>query len=94
MEVVVKRFGMEDSKPTGTPLDTKVKFVKLSNEEYDADAWRMGSLPYKSAVGLLMYAILEIRADLAFAISNTWQGWGSIIEEDHEIPQGTSTRLL
>jgi hypothetical protein len=50
---VLKRFGMEDCKPIGTPLDTKVKFVKLSNEEYDANAPRMGSVPYKSAVGSL-----------------------------------------
>jgi hypothetical protein len=45
VEEVLKRFGMEDCKPIGTPLDTKVKFVKLSNEEYDADAPRMGSVP-------------------------------------------------
>jgi hypothetical protein len=80
MEEVLKRFGMEDCKPIGTPLDTKVKFVKLSNEEYDADAPRMGSVPYKSTVGSLMYAMVATRADLAFAISTVSQhmatpGW-------------------
>jgi hypothetical protein len=43
-----------------------VKFVKLSNEEYDADAPKMGSVPYKSAVGSLMCAMVATRADLAF----------------------------
>jgi hypothetical protein len=80
MEEVLKRFGIEDCKPIGTLLDTKVKFVKLSNEEYDADAPKMGSVPYKSAVGSLMYAMVATRADLAFAISTVRQymatpGW-------------------
>jgi hypothetical protein len=69
VEEVLKRFGIEDCKPIGTPLDTKVKFVKLSNEEYDADAPRMGSVPYKFAVGSLMYTMVATKADLAFAIS-------------------------
>jgi hypothetical protein len=46
-----------------TPLDTKVKFMKLSNEGYDADAPRMGSVPYKSTVGSLIYAMVATRAD-------------------------------
>jgi hypothetical protein len=58
MEEVLNRFGMEDCKPIGTPLDTKVQFVNFSN---DADAPRMGSLPYKSAVGSLIYAMVATR---------------------------------
>ena len=80
VEEVLKRFGMEDCKPIATPLDTKVKLEKLSMEEYDADASRMASVPYKSAVGSLMYAMVATRADLAFAISTVSQhmarpGW-------------------
>ena len=69
MEEVLERFGMQDCKPIGTPLDTKVKLVRLSNEEYDADIARMASVPYKSAIGSLMYAMVATRPDLAFAIS-------------------------
>jgi hypothetical protein len=80
VEEVLKRCGMEDCKPIGTLLDTKVKFVKLSNEEYDVDAPRMGSVPYKLAVRSLMYAMVATRADLTFAISTVSQhmatpGW-------------------
>jgi hypothetical protein len=72
--------------------------VKLCNEEYDADAPRMGSVPYKSAVGSLMYAMVATWADLAFAISTVsqhmailgWSHWDGG-EEDHEIPQGQPT---
>ena len=80
LEEVLVRFGMEDCKPIATPLDTKVKLVKLTNEEYDVDAPKMASVPYKSAVGSLMYAMVATRADLAFAISMVSQhmatpGW-------------------
>ena len=73
MEEVLERFGMQDCKPIGTPLDTKVKLVKLSNEEYDVDIARMASVPYKSPVGSLMYAMVATRPDLAFAISSVSQ---------------------
>ena len=80
VEEVLQRFGMEDCKPIGTPLDTKVKLEKLGMEEYDAEAPKMVSVPYKSAVGSLMYAMVATRADLAFAISTVSQhmarpGW-------------------
>jgi hypothetical protein len=52
---------MEDCKPIGTPLNTKMKFVQLSNEEYDADVARVGSVPYKSAMGSLMYAMVATK---------------------------------
>jgi hypothetical protein len=61
LEEVLKHFGMEDCKPIGTPLNTKMKFVQLSNEEYDADVARVGSVPYKSAMGSLMYAMVATK---------------------------------
>ena len=73
VEEVLEWFGMQDCKPISTPLDTKVKLVKFSNEEYDADIARMASVPYKSAVGFLMYAMVATRPDLAFAISSVSQ---------------------
>lgn len=69
LEEVLKRFGMEDCKAIGTPLDTKEKLKKLTDEEYDAEATKMVSVPYKSAVGSLMYGMVATRPDLAFAIS-------------------------
>ena len=57
-----------------------MKLLKLSNEEYDADIARMASVPYKSAIGSLMYAMLSTRPDLVFAINSVSQhmatpGW-------------------
>ena len=73
---VLERFGMEDCKSISTPLDTKVKLVKISDEEYDKDAPRMASVPYKSVVGSLVYAMVATKADLAFAISTVSQHMG------------------
>lgn len=80
VEEVLKRFGMEECKPIATPLDIKVKLEKLTNEEYDKEASKMEDVPYKSAVGSLMYAMVATRPDLAFAISTVSQhmakpGW-------------------
>jgi hypothetical protein len=69
IEGVLKRFGMEDCKPVGTPLDPKAALVKLTDEEYDQHSQEMQGIPYKACVGSLMYAMVATRADLAFAVS-------------------------
>ena len=69
IEEVLVRFGMEDCKPIGTPLDPKAALVKLTDEEYEQHKHEMQGIPYKEAVGSLMYAMVATRADLAFAVS-------------------------
>lgn len=66
---VLKRFGMEDCKPVGTPLDVNSRLVKLTDEEYALEAQSMVDVPYKQAVGSLMYAMIATRPDLAYPIS-------------------------
>jgi hypothetical protein len=66
---VLKRFGMEDCKAVGTPLDVNSKLVKLTDEEYALEAQSMVDVPYKQAVGSLMYAMIATRPDLAYPIS-------------------------
>ena len=66
---VLKQFGMEDCKAVGTPLDMNSKLVKLSEEEYALESQSMIEIPYKQAVGSLMYAMIVTRPDLAYPIS-------------------------
>ena len=66
---VLKPFGMEDCKAVGTPLDMNSKLVKLSEEEYALESQSMTEIPYKQAVGSLMYAMIATRPDLAYPIS-------------------------
>ena len=69
IEEVLERFGMADCKPIGTPLDAKTQLVKLSEEEYEQHLPETQAIPYKEAVGSLMYAMVATRPDLAFAVS-------------------------
>ena len=69
VEEVLKRFNMEGCKSIGTPLDVKQKMSKLTDEEFEAVKEEMQDVPYKAAVGSLMYAMVATRADLAFPMS-------------------------
>jgi hypothetical protein len=79
IEEVLKRFGMEVNKPSATPLDTKVRLLKLSNEEYDGDARCILDLPYKQVVGPLIYGMVDTRVDFAASISSMSQYQGGAI---------------
>ena len=60
---VLKEFGMEDSKPVSTPIDS-YEYIKPALEgEPMAD-----QLEYQKAVGSLMYAMTATRPDLAFVV--------------------------
>lgn len=63
---MLKDFGMQDCKPIGTPLDANCKLMKLNEEETKQYAGEMEGVPYKQAVGSLMYAMVSTRPDLAY----------------------------
>ena len=69
LEEILKRFNMEECKAIGTPLDTHVKLAKLTDEEFEEVRADMQGVPYKAAVGCLMYAMVATRPDLAFPVS-------------------------
>jgi hypothetical protein len=69
IEEVLKRFNMEECKPIGTPLDVNSKLLKLTKEEFQGIQEEMQGIPYKAAVGSLMYAMVGTRPDLAFPVS-------------------------
>src|SRR5579871_5000736 len=60
---ILKRFKLQDSKPTGTPLETRIKLTKSKDQE------SFDPLKYQSAIGSLIYAIIGIRPDIAFAVA-------------------------
>jgi ATP-binding cassette subfamily B (MDR/TAP) protein 1 len=69
IEEVLKGFNMEECKPIGTPLDVNSKLLKLTEEEFQSIQEEMQGIPYKAAVGSLMYAMVGTRRDLAFLMS-------------------------
>ena len=64
-EKLLKKFGMENSKPVSTPLSTDVKLIKKT-EASDSCDQKM----YQAAVGSLLYLSTKTRPDISFAVES------------------------
>src|ERR1044072_7598891 len=69
VEDVLKRFDMSRSKPISTPLANHFKLSLEQSPKTEAEQQAMSKIPYVSAVGCLMYAMVCTRPDLAQAVS-------------------------
>ena len=65
---VLQRFHMDDAKGISTPLPPYVKLSALDSPQTDVDRAEMAKIPYASACGSLMYAMVATRPDIAFAV--------------------------
>nr|KYP66486.1 Retrovirus-related Pol polyprotein from transposon TNT 1-94 [Cajanus cajan] len=65
IERVLERFNMKNAKPVITPL---VGHFKLSKKSCPTIREKMSTIPYSSAVGSLMYAMVCTRPDIAHAV--------------------------
>ena len=78
---ILRRFGMEESKPQATPAETGLKLTKRADGEALTDVKQ-----YMSAVGSLMYAMIGTRPDIAWIVSQlsqhlsnpTQQHWNAV----------------
>ena len=61
VETILDRFGLKDGRSVSTPLETSMKLVKIDVPEVDAKM-------YQSALGGLMYTMLAMCPDLAYAV--------------------------
>ena len=68
IERVLLRFHMENAKPVNTPLATHFKLSKKFCPTSTQEKEEMASIPYSSAVGSLMYAMVSTRLDIAHAV--------------------------
>ena len=66
---VVGRFNMEGSKPVSTPLELGTHLDTSQQPVLDVDKEQMCNIPYRSAVGSLMYLSTCTRPDISAAIS-------------------------
>ena len=66
---VLKRLNMEECKLVGTPFDANANLFKLSDENFENVQRKLESVSYKTKVESPMYATVDTRADLAFAVS-------------------------
>ena len=69
LEKVLERFNMGNAKPVTTPLSSHFKLTAKQCPTSDVEKEQMQEVPYASAVGSVMYAMVCTRPDLAYAVS-------------------------
>jgi transposase InsO family protein len=65
---LLKRFGMENCATVSTPLETGLKLTEEMSPKTIGEEREMARVPYRSAVGALMYAMVATRPDIAYAV--------------------------
>uniref|UniRef100_A0A2N9ER08 Integrase catalytic domain-containing protein n=1 Tax=Fagus sylvatica TaxID=28930 RepID=A0A2N9ER08_FAGSY len=66
---VLEKFSMLDAKPVSTPLANHFRLSGSQCPKNEEEIENMSKVPYASAVGCLMYAMVCTRLDLAHAVS-------------------------
>ncbi|GKD75885.1 retrovirus-related pol polyprotein from transposon TNT 1-94 [Tanacetum coccineum] len=65
---ILQRFNMQDCKPISTPFPTDVKLSSKMSHSSEKERMKMSRVPYASAVGSLMFAMICTRPDIAHAV--------------------------
>ncbi|KAJ9538930.1 hypothetical protein OSB04_031663 [Centaurea solstitialis] len=71
IDKVLKRFRMDESKKGFIPMQHGIVLSKTQCPVSSQDQDRMKSVPYASAIGSIMYAMLCTRPDVAYSVSVT-----------------------
>ena len=66
--VVTREVCEKDAKPVGSTLSTKSKLSGKQSPKTKVDKVEMMMIPYASAVGSLMYALVCTRPDIGYAV--------------------------
>ncbi|WVZ90430.1 hypothetical protein U9M48_036732 [Paspalum notatum var. saurae] len=69
IDKVLKRFSMEQSKKGFLPMSHGMRFSEKQCPSSDEERERMSKVPYASAVGSIMYAMICTRPDVSYALS-------------------------
>jgi hypothetical protein len=70
IEKVLERFRIHNAKPVSTPLASHFKLTKEMCPKTQEDIEYMSRVPYSSAIGNLMYAMVCTRLDIAHAVGD------------------------
>jgi len=75
---MLHKFGMNDCKPTRTPMDPGIKLHEIDNDSEANDP----SLSFRELIGSLMYLAQGTRPDIAYAVSALSQ-WNTSYQRTH-----------
>jgi hypothetical protein len=73
VSIVLERFNMQDCKGTSIPLDANSKLSKSQEARSPLEKESMASIPYRQAIGSIMYAMVGTRPDLSVAVGKLSQ---------------------
>jgi len=71
IDKILNRFNMQDSKKGFLPMSHGITLSKSQCATTPDEQKRMSTIPYASAIGSIMYAMLCTRPDVSFALSVT-----------------------
>jgi hypothetical protein len=69
LESIICRFNFEDLKPVSNPMEPSTKLHSGQSPSTGAEYAAMTHVPYREAVGSLMYASLGTRPDISYAVT-------------------------
>jgi hypothetical protein len=80
IDAIITKFNFDDLKPSAMPMDPSAPLSKSQSPSKIEDIIKMKNVPYREAVGSLMYAAMGTRPDIAFTTSTVAQfsdnpGW-------------------
>ena len=80
IDAIITKYNFNDLKPLAIPINPAVPLSKSQSPSKLEDIAKMKNVPYREAVGSLMYAAMGTRPDIAFAVSTVAQfsenpGW-------------------
>jgi len=66
---IIARYGLEDAKALSTPMDPSVNLSRSQCPQTTNEIAEMRNIPYREAIGSLMYASQATRPDISFAVT-------------------------
>ena len=73
IDSILARFSLSDASPYQTPMAPSASYSKRDGASNAPDAAHMRKIPYREAIGSLMYASVATRPDITFAVSTLSQ---------------------
>ena len=73
IDTIIRRFNLDDAKPIPTPIIPTITYSTKDAPADKTEAARMAKVPYREAIGSLMYAAVATRPDISFAVSTLSQ---------------------
>lgn len=65
---ILNRFNMDSANPKATPADPSSRLTISMSPKTESETFAMRKIPYREAVGCLMYLTIVSRPDIAFAV--------------------------